>query len=54
MFSPTVTELPRSLESTARDTFIDVARRPVSTRPRPLAPHANVTQLRSAPARAAA
>ncbi len=45
MFSPTVTELPRRLESISRDTFNDAGRTaPTPSRPSP----ANVIELRPA------
>lgn len=34
MLSPTVTEIPRSLEPTARDTFLDMAVSPAPRHPR--------------------
>lgn len=46
MLSPTVIELPRSLEATSRDTFADAAWTPAPRRPRRGALPANVVELR--------
>jgi hypothetical protein len=57
MLSPTVTELPRRLEPTARDTFLDAVLAPAPRRPLPSASRAlagNVIALRPAVARSVA